>query len=64
MMNKASQNSYEYEYRRRLRRKAPPPNKLDIVKASVKTVSKEYCEESSICGLKHLVDEGTSFIER
>ncbi|CAH0585757.1 unnamed protein product [Chrysodeixis includens] len=44
--------------------RAPKPNKIEIVKASVKTVSKEYCEESSICGLKHLVDEGTSFLER
>lgn len=63
-MDKISQNSYEFAYRRRLRRRAPEPNKLDILKASIKTVTKEYCQESSICGLKHLVDESTPFIER
>ncbi|XP_049694451.2 sodium channel protein Nach isoform X1 [Helicoverpa armigera] len=62
-MDRISQN-YEFEYRRRLRRKAPEPDRLDILKASIKTVSKEYCEESSICGLKHLVDDNTPFVER
>ncbi|KAJ8731421.1 hypothetical protein PYW07_004585 [Mythimna separata] len=44
--------------------RAPEANQFDILKASMKTVSKEYCEESSICGLKHLVDDNTPFIER
>ncbi|XP_028042912.1 sodium channel protein Nach-like [Bombyx mandarina] len=38
--------------------------KLQILRASVKTVGKEYCMESSICGLKHLVDDNTPIIER
>ncbi|XP_075978137.1 sodium channel protein Nach-like [Anticarsia gemmatalis] len=64
-MDKMSQNAYyEYAYRRRLRRKAPEPKKLDILKASIKTISREYCQESSICGLKHLVDETTPLLER
>lgn len=63
-MDRNSQSSLEFAYRRHLRRKAPEPNRLDILKASMKTVSKEYCEESSICGLKHLVDENTPFLER
>ncbi|KAH9644831.1 hypothetical protein HF086_007919 [Spodoptera exigua] len=63
-MDKYSENEYEFAYRRHLRRRAPEPNRLEILKASIKTVSKEYCEESSICGLKHLVDENTPVIER
>ncbi|CAB3261420.1 unnamed protein product [Arctia plantaginis] len=62
-MFKVSQH-HEYAYRRRLRRRPPQLSKIDILKASVKTVSKEYCQESSICGLKHLVDDTTPFIER
>lgn len=63
-MDRNLQSSHEFAYRRRLRRKAQEPNRLEILKASMKTVSKEYCEEASICGLKHLVDENTPFIER
>ncbi|XP_072949205.1 uncharacterized protein [Epargyreus clarus] len=47
-----------------MQRKVVKPNKIETLKQSVKTVSKEYCAESSICGLKHLVDENTPCIER
>lgn len=63
-MEKKSENAHDFAYRRHLRRRAPGPSRLEILKASIKTVSKEYCEESSICGLKHLVDETTPAIER
>lgn len=39
-------------------------NELEILKESVKTVGKDYCEESSISGLKHLVDSDASYLER
>ncbi|CAG4956003.1 unnamed protein product [Colias eurytheme] len=48
-------------YRDRLKRRER--TKSDMLMASVKTISKEYCKESSICGLKHLVED-TSYIER
>ncbi|XP_022838067.1 sodium channel protein Nach-like [Spodoptera litura] len=63
-MDRISENACEFAYRRHLRRRAAGPSRLEILKASIKTVSKEYCEESSICGLKHLVDENTPVIER
>ncbi|KAL0838871.1 hypothetical protein ABMA28_016896 [Loxostege sticticalis] len=55
-------NSPYYAYRRHQRKKEP--TNFEIVKGSLKTISKEYCTESSICGLKHLVDENTPYIER
>ncbi|KAL4713997.1 hypothetical protein ACJJTC_005628 [Scirpophaga incertulas] len=36
----------------------------EIIKSSLKNISKQYCTESSLCGLKHLVDERTPYIER
>lgn len=45
-------------------RKKHAPKKLGIVPESFKAVSKEYCEESSICGLKHLVEKDTPLFER
>ncbi|CAG4982990.1 unnamed protein product [Parnassius apollo] len=50
-------------YRRGYRRKAKP-NELNIIKESAKAVGKEYCIEASINGLKHLVDDNTSWLER
>ncbi|XP_041979423.1 uncharacterized protein LOC121733272 [Aricia agestis] len=54
---------YVLSYKYRLQRRHKPTT-VGLVKDSVKTVSKEYCAESSICGLKHLVDENTSCCER
>lgn len=39
-------------------------NNVGIFKESFKAISKEYCEESSICGLKHLVEKDTPLFER
>ncbi|CAH0398374.1 unnamed protein product [Chilo suppressalis] len=44
--------------------KRPQKTNLCILKRSLKTIVKEYCTQSSICGLKHLVDENTPYIER
>ncbi|XP_047533409.1 uncharacterized protein LOC125068352, partial [Vanessa atalanta] len=55
---------YALAYRRRLQKKIRKPTKLDTLKQSVKNVSKEYCAESSICGLKHIVDDNASCFER
>ncbi|KAG6443739.1 hypothetical protein O3G_MSEX002980 [Manduca sexta] len=46
------------------RKKELEDTNLEVLKESLKAVSKEYCAESSICGLKHLVDDNTPFIER
>ncbi|CAG9786710.1 unnamed protein product [Diatraea saccharalis] len=35
-----------------------------ILRRSLKVIGKEYCTQSSICGLKHLVNENTPYIER
>lgn len=45
-------------------RKSHVPAKMGIVQESFKAVSKEYCAESSICGLKHLVEKDTPLFER
>lgn len=55
---------YAMAYRRRFQKRVMKPTKLETLKLSIKTVSKEYCAESSICGLKHLVDDNTSCYER
>lgn len=41
-------------------------NKYDfsVCKRSIEVVTKEYCLESSICGLKHLVNDKSSKCER
>ncbi|CAG9561971.1 unnamed protein product [Danaus chrysippus] len=54
---------YVVAYRRRLQA-VKRPSKFSTIRKSLKTVSKEYCAESSICGLKHLVDVNTSCFER
>lgn len=36
----------------------------EIIMQSLKTVTKQYCVESSICGLKHLVSNNVSYYER
>lgn len=51
-------------YRNRYRNKSPVQTKYEALKDSIKTVGKEYCSESSICGLKHLVNNRTTPIER
>lgn len=51
-------------YRNRYRNKSPVQTKYEALKDSIKTVGKEYCSESSICGLKHLVNDRTTPIER
>ncbi|CAH0715589.1 unnamed protein product, partial [Brenthis ino] len=58
------QSPYVPVYKRRLEKKVRKPTKMETLKKSIKTVSKEYCAESSICGLKHLVDDNTSYCER
>lgn len=58
------QSPYVPAYSRRLQKKVRKPAKTETLKKSIKTVSKEYCAESSICGLKHLVDDKTSYCER
>ncbi|XP_013186815.1 sodium channel protein Nach-like [Amyelois transitella] len=45
-------------------RKSPVSVKPRTLKDTIKAVTKEYCKESSICGLKHLVDENTPNLER
>lgn len=45
-------------------RKSHTPTKVGIIQESFTAVSKEYCEESSICGLKHLVEKDTPLFER
>ncbi|CAG9102265.1 unnamed protein product [Plutella xylostella] len=53
------------EPRRRLpRRHAAPRSSKHLVLESIKGISKEYCAESSICGLKHLVDVNIPYFER
>ncbi|KAJ2949043.1 hypothetical protein O0L34_g5984 [Tuta absoluta] len=65
MMDKKQQNSPHVGFRRRYRRKpVVKDSEAHILKESVKTVSKEYCADSSICGLKHLVSDETPLIER
>ncbi|XP_063364288.1 sodium channel protein Nach-like [Cydia amplana] len=55
---------YVLAYRRRYKNNSPEYSKYETIKDSMKTVGKEYCSESSICGLKHLVNENTTHIER
>ncbi|XP_050351289.1 sodium channel protein Nach-like [Nymphalis io] len=64
-MDSTSYNSpYVLSYRRYLRKKNRKPTKIETLKQSVKNVTKEYCAESSICGLKHIVDDNASCFER
>ncbi|XP_069359551.1 uncharacterized protein [Maniola hyperantus] len=63
MESSSHHSPYVHAYRRRLQRKISKLSKIGTLKQSVKTVSKEYCAESSICGLKHLVED-TSWCER
>ncbi|XP_013145068.1 PREDICTED: sodium channel protein Nach-like [Papilio polytes] len=62
-MQSNSDPSFASTYRRYQRRLAKQTD-LEILKESVKTVGKDYCAESSISGLKHLVNDNTSFLER
>lgn len=55
---------YILGYRRRLPKTVPKPTKTATLKQSVKKISKEYCAESSISGLKHIVDDNVSCFER
>lgn len=58
-MESESHSPYIHAYRRRLHLKVAKPSKIETIKRSVNTVSREYCAESSICGLKHLVEDTT-----
>ncbi|CAH4028574.1 unnamed protein product [Pieris brassicae] len=58
-----NQNHSANLYRQRLK-KTIRPTKRETLMESVRTVTKEYCKESSISGLKHLVEERTPYIER
>ncbi|XP_059048526.1 sodium channel protein Nach-like [Achroia grisella] len=68
-MNKIPQtktlhNPHFFGHRTRFKREKPDATKFQIFKQSFKTITREYCAESSICGLKHLVDSDTPPIER
>lgn len=45
-------------------RRSKKESELDTLKDSFISVSKKYCAESSLCGLKHLVSDDTSLVER
>ncbi|CAH2096240.1 unnamed protein product [Euphydryas editha] len=55
---------YILRYRHHLPRIIPKPTKTATLKQSIKKISKEYCAESSISGLKHIVDDNASRFER
>ncbi|CAF4917462.1 unnamed protein product [Pieris macdunnoughi] len=58
-----NQNYSANLYRQRLK-KTMRPTKRETLLESVRSVTKEYCKESSISGLKHLVEERTPHIEK
>ncbi|XP_052753360.1 sodium channel protein Nach-like [Galleria mellonella] len=62
--SKMLRNSNFRGFKNRYEKERPAPTKFQIFKQSLKTIAKEYCTESSICGLKHIVDDKTPSIER